>query len=323
MITKQHLLVFRALRAAGKSAGAEQVRWGSALFAALVCAALFEFGRRNVRKFSLRSRDVLLLSALLVAQLLVVRGALSGVDRLHNLIRDLIALRESQGQALAEFLAALIPVAAGSMLVRYLLFSEAALIWTAAFAPLCGVLAGSGLQPAVAALVVGVVAADRIGHAGSRGAVFRAGLWTAAAQMALVFAFALIQARAFTPETAAALCGALLGGALLTPLLVLLLAPLCEAIFGVVTDSRLLALASFNHPVLKDLIVQAPGTYHHSIVLGALVDAAARDIGANPLLARVGAYYHDIGKGRTRSTSARTRRPTTATTRSRCSPPPS
>jgi len=298
VITKQHLLAFRALREAGKSAGAEQVRWGSALFAALVCAALFEFGRRNVRKFRLRSRDVLLLSAMLVLQLLVVRGSLTGIDRLHDLLRDALSLRPSQGQALAEFLAALIPVAAGSMLVRYLLFSEAALIWTAAFAPLCGVLAGSGLQPAVAALVVGVVAADRVGHAGSRAAVFRAGIWTAAAQMALVAAFALIQARMFTTETAAALAGAFVGGALLTPLLVLLVAPVCEAIFGAVTDSRLLSLASFNHPVLKDLIVQAPGTYHHSIVLGAMVEAAARDIGANPLLARVGAYYHDIGKGK-------------------------
>jgi len=57
-------------------------------------------------------------------------------------------------------------------------------------------------------------------------------------------------------------------------------------------------LASFNHPLLKDLIVQAPGTYHHGIVCGALVEAAAREIGANPLLARVGAYYHDIGKGK-------------------------
>ncbi len=298
VITKQHLLAFRALREAGKSAGAEQVRWGSALFAALVCAALFAFGRRNVRKFRLRSRDILLLSTMLVLQLLIVRGSLAGIDRLHDLLRDMFSLRAPQSQIVAEFLAALIPLAAGSMLVRYLLFSEAALIWTAAFAPLCGVLAGGGLQPAVAALVVGIVAADRVGHAGSRAAVFRAGLWTAAAQMALVAAFALIQVRLFTVETAASVAGAFVGGALLTPLLVLVLAPLCESIFGAVTDSRLLMLASFNHPVLKDLIVQAPGTYHHSIVLGAMVEAAAREIGANPLLARVGAYYHDIGKGK-------------------------
>jgi cyclic-di-AMP phosphodiesterase PgpH len=68
--------------------------------------------------------------------------------------------------------------------------------------------------------------------------------------------------------------------------------------FGYVTDVQLRELANFNHPLLKDLIVQAPGTYHHGIVIGAMVEAAARQIGANPLLARVGAYYHDIGKGK-------------------------
>jgi putative nucleotidyltransferase with HDIG domain len=79
---------------------------------------------------------------------------------------------------------------------------------------------------------------------------------------------------------------------------VLVVAPLCEAIFGYVSDVQLRELANFNHSLLKDLIVQAPGTYHHGIVIGSMVEAAARAIGANPLLARVGAYYHDIGKGK-------------------------
>jgi len=69
-----------------------------------------------------------------------------------------------------------------------------------------------------------------------------------------------------------------------------------EGAFGYLTDVRLLELANLNHPALKELIVHAPGTYHHSIVMGAMVEAAAQAIGANPLLARVGAYYHDIGK---------------------------
>lgn len=295
-ITRAHLLVFRALRERG--GGVDQMRWGSVLLAALVCAALFEFGRRNVRKFRLRARDVLLLATLLVVQLMLVRGSLWGADRLQDLVREALPFRWASGSLLGEFLGAAVPLAAGSMLVRFLLFSEAALIWTAAFAPLCGLLAGRGLQPMVMALVAGVVAADRVAHAGSKAAVFRAGLWTAAASAALLAAFALFQVRFWSPETAAQLAGAVFGNALLLPLAVLLLAPLCELVFGVVTDIRLLQLASFNHPVLKDLIVQAPGTYHHSIVIGALVEAAAREIGANPLLARVGAYYHDIGKGK-------------------------
>jgi putative nucleotidyltransferase with HDIG domain len=110
--------------------------------------------------------------------------------------------------------------------------------------------------------------------------------------------FAMFQGRFWSWDTAATIVASVLGGALLMPLLALIVAPMLEAAFGYVTDIQLLKLASFNHPVLKDLIVQAPGTYHHGILIGQLVEAAAREIGANPLLARVGAYYHDIGKGK-------------------------
>ena len=72
--------------------------------------------------------------------------------------------------------------------------------------------------------------------------------------------------------------------------------PVVEGLFGYVTDVKLLELANLNHPALKELIVQAPGTYHHSILMGSMVEAAAQAIGANPLLAKVCAYYHDIGK---------------------------
>jgi cyclic-di-AMP phosphodiesterase PgpH len=299
VITRQHLVLFRAIRDAGRGPGAEQVRWGSALLTAVICAALFEFGRRNLRKFRLRSRDVILLAGVLLLQLLLLRGGLALADHLHDRIRDTFGPRGWQEQLAGDFLLGLLPLAAGAMLVRFLTFSEASLIWIAAAALLQGFLTGPmGLQTAVLALVAGVVAADRVGHAGSRAAVFRAGLWTAGASVALLSALALFGGRFFTGETAAQLLGAALSGALLTPLLVLLVAPLGELIFGAVTDVRLLELASFNHPVLKDLIVQAPGTYHHSIVLGQLVEAASRKIGANALLARVGAYYRDIGKGK-------------------------
>jgi cyclic-di-AMP phosphodiesterase PgpH len=82
----------------------------------------------------------------------------------------------------------------------------------------------------------------------------------------------------------------------LLPLLTVALLPPVEAAFGYVTDRRLQGLANLNHPALKELIVQAPGTYHHSIVMGSLAEDAAEAVGANPLLAKVSAYYHDLGK---------------------------
>lgn len=72
--------------------------------------------------------------------------------------------------------------------------------------------------------------------------------------------------------------------------------PVMENLFGVVTNISLLELSDFKHPLLKKMILEAPGTYHHCLVVGNLAEAAAESIGANSLLARIGAYYHDIGK---------------------------
>ena len=69
-----------------------------------------------------------------------------------------------------------------------------------------------------------------------------------------------------------------------------------ERVFKVTTDLTLLELSDFNHPLLKELSSKAPGTFHHSIVMGNLSEAAAKAINANSILARVGCYYHDIGK---------------------------
>ncbi len=74
------------------------------------------------------------------------------------------------------------------------------------------------------------------------------------------------------------------------------IAPLIELAFGYTTDITLLELANFDQPLLRRLMIEAPGTYHHSVIVGSLVEAAAADIGANPLLAKVCGYYHDIGK---------------------------
>ncbi|HDO21870.1 MAG TPA: HDIG domain-containing protein, partial [Nitrospirae bacterium] len=72
--------------------------------------------------------------------------------------------------------------------------------------------------------------------------------------------------------------------------------PVLEYIFKITTDISLLELLDLNQPLMKNLMITAPGTYHHSIIVGNLVEASAEAVGVNPLLARVSAYYHDIGK---------------------------
>ena len=74
------------------------------------------------------------------------------------------------------------------------------------------------------------------------------------------------------------------------------LMPFVERLYEVPSDITLLELSDLNRPLLRRLMLEAPGTYHHSLVVGGLAEMAAEAVGANSLLARVGAYYHDIGK---------------------------
>jgi putative nucleotidyltransferase with HDIG domain len=83
---------------------------------------------------------------------------------------------------------------------------------------------------------------------------------------------------------------------LLSSSIVLALLPVIEQAFDYVTDIRLIELSDFEHPLLEELMLKAPGTYHHSILVGTLAKAAAESIGAHPLLARAASYFHDIGK---------------------------
>ncbi len=86
------------------------------------------------------------------------------------------------------------------------------------------------------------------------------------------------------------------GNGLLSGMLLLVILPALEKLFGIPTDLGLLELTDMNQPALRKLAMEAPGTYHHSLRVGTLSEKAAEAIGANPLLARVGSYYHDIGK---------------------------
>ncbi|WP_460286830.1 HD family phosphohydrolase [Clostridium sp. CTA-7] len=85
-------------------------------------------------------------------------------------------------------------------------------------------------------------------------------------------------------------------GVLISGILAVGLLPFFESIFDVVTNIKLLELSNPNQPLMKKLLMEAPGTYHHSMMVANLAEAATEAVGGNPVMARVGAYYHDIGK---------------------------
>ncbi|MBU2101898.1 MAG: HDIG domain-containing metalloprotein [Candidatus Omnitrophota bacterium] len=133
----------------------------------------------------------------------------------------------------------------------------------------------------------------RIRH---RSQLMKAGLIGGVVQFLTAFILNKEQSFLFFPAIDIHLLQICLLNGLISAIVVLGILPLFEYVFRVVTNISLLELSDSNHPLLRRLILEAPGTYSHSLVVANLSEAAADAVGANSLLARVGAYYHDVGK---------------------------
>jgi putative nucleotidyltransferase with HDIG domain len=287
-IEKRHLVIFNAIRAQVRERDLVTVRFGGGAVVALLVLFLWNFGRRSMKGFRPTRKDAVLLATLFLGTLgLTALGLMVG-DALHDKLPALPP----------EAFYYAIPFAAGAMLIRSVLSAEVALLYSLAFGTAVGMLAGHSLFFSLYATLTSVVAADRASKARDRGGLFKVGVQVGLVGAVVVLAVGFVTAREWSAEMASSALLAFLGGALFLPVIVVGLLPLLEAVFGYVTDVKLLELANLNHPALKELIVQAPGTYHHSIIMGSLVEAGAQAIGANALLAKVSAYYHDIGKTR-------------------------
>jgi len=127
-----------------------------------------------------------------------------------------------------------------------------------------------------------------------RGSIFISGFMVSLAHVMTVMGFGLINSSEVAGVLTIAFYGLLNG--LFCAILTVGSLPLWESVFDVVTPLKLLELSNPNHPLLKKLLIEAPGTYHHSIIVGNLSEAATGAVGGNALLARTGAFYHDVGK---------------------------
>ncbi|MFQ3547511.1 MAG: HDIG domain-containing metalloprotein [Termitinemataceae bacterium] len=146
----------------------------------------------------------------------------------------------------------------------------------------------------VFSLVSGISGAYALRGTEKRMDLLKAGLLVSGAQIVITLGLLFLQSAPFS-QYAVTLFWAICNG-MLSALLVLGLLPIFEQILNATTSFRLIELSDLNTPLLKRLLITAPGTYSHSLTVANLAEAACREIGANPLLARVGAYYHDIGK---------------------------
>jgi cyclic-di-AMP phosphodiesterase PgpH len=207
------------------------------------------------------------------------------------LVVTTFALKLTAGRAAFPFL---LPVAAVGMLVAVLVDAGAAMVLMAVIALIAGAVSGNSLEIATYVFLggfAGIVAVRR----GDRLQVFvQAGIAIFIVQALVVSAFSLFGARdprgVFELWAASA---ASAGGAAVAAVGSF---AVLGNLFGILTVFQLLELANPSQPLLRRLLVETPGTYHHSIMVGNLAERAAESIGADPLISRVAAYYHDIGK---------------------------
>lgn len=188
----------------------------------------------------------------------------------------------------------LIPISTSSMLISILINPTLSIVLNIFLSILIALSTNNSLIVFVTLLTSGTVAAISSAKAHQRSNILVAGLIVSLANIILIVGFGLIEGIGAKDILINGFYGILNG--VLCSILTIGSLPLWEYVFNILTPIKLLELSNPNHPILKRLLVEAPGTYHHSIIVGNLSEAAAQAIGCNSLLARVGSYYHDIGK---------------------------
>lgn len=189
-----------------------------------------------------------------------------------------------------------IPHATGPILAGLMFGLPFGMLFAAVQALQASLMIGGDAGLPIYAMISGMAAIFASQRLKDRYVLARVGALVAAANALAVLGLALWHGKLPEGEVLAAQMTAGALGGLLAAILASFLLPLMEALTGTVTDIRLLELSNPNLPLLKRLSVEAPGTFQHSLAMANLAEAAAEAIGANPLLARVCCYYHDIGK---------------------------
>jgi cyclic-di-AMP phosphodiesterase PgpH len=189
-----------------------------------------------------------------------------------------------------------IPFAAGALLVAMLVDTQLAFLTGMITALFAGMMAPSGMQQALFAMVSCSAAIYGIGRYRERQSVTLAGLFVGAVNAVMAVALMAYSEQPLTLRTFLMATGCGIAGGLLTAVFAAGGLPINESLFGILTDVKLLELSNADLPVLGQLALRAPGTNQHSHAVGQLAEDACRAVGANPLLARIGALYHDIGK---------------------------
>lgn len=284
-VREDHLAIINALRRVQERGHVISILIGMCILTFLLLAGIYQFATKNIRKVVFSQKDLLFFSTALVATVAILK--------LFLMITDVLGAAFLSIPSSAYLY--LFPIAAGAMLVRIVINSEVAIVFSILVAYFSAVMMGNQLSLFVFAFVGSIVGAHKVAQCEQRTVILKAGLMVGAANALMIFSYTLLSGNPFRVTLIADLSFGFLGG-LLASILLLGITPIVESLFSYTTDIKLLELANMDNILIKDLILQAPGTYHHSVIVGSLAEAAAKAVSANPLLSRVSAYYHDIGK---------------------------
>ncbi|MGS0765076.1 HD family phosphohydrolase [Syntrophomonas curvata] len=255
---------------------------GSAIFVLLTFWLTIEFVRRYYKKIFENHMLMLLIGLIFILIL--------------SFTRFLTVIKIGDMPDINVLIGYLAPVSAGSMLIAILLDNRLAYFMTMIMALYVGLLTeGNQLFYAITAFVGGTVGIFQVYRLNQTSDLARSGFYIAVANITSILTLTLIGGNVTLNLI---LTGVAIGAVngILSAVLMIGALPYLESAFSITSMIKLLELSNPNNELLKRLLMEAPGTYHHSLMVGNLAEASAEFIGANPLLVRVGAYYHDIGK---------------------------
>jgi len=284
-LTDEQILKIRELNKSVPSDGRVTMVLGTFLFIAII---LFAFYRVLITIQPGASDDTLrlvMLVVIIVLQVVLTKGFMALFQAL-TLTFPGIKL---------SVLSLAVPFAAGAMLTATLFPINVGIVVAGLTSILSAVLNEWSMTTFIYSFIGGIVASFSVLHCRQRSSVIKAGFAVGGANAVLALVTNLEGGTLFAMTTFSQIMFAV-GGGVAVALIASLALPLLESGFTVATDMKLMELANLNQPILKEMIIRAPGSYHHSVMVGSLAEAAAEEIGANPLLARVAASYHDIGK---------------------------
>lgn len=278
IVTPEQYAALEELRVVGRDADVRAIL-GAGLFSLLMIALITVYLRRTRPDIADSDGKLMLLGSIGIVTLL------------------LALLMKSFSEGLGPGVAYLMPISVNAMLIAILLDPKIALLQSVVLTLMVGMATEFvDVSHVMVAIVGSAAAVYMVARIESRTDIYRAGLMVSGVHVVailaayLMHAFTLLDLQVWIDAGLGALNGVVVAVVVTGAL------PLFESLFGIVTPLKLLELSNPNHPLLKKLLVEAPGSYHHTILVANLCEAAAEAIGADQVLARVGAYYHDIGK---------------------------